>query len=121
MAKRPFFILWDGCDYDGYEYNIRYIGRNREAALARYKEHIENIIREQFIDENCPREQLDISIDSRIDAHPEAFVPGFRSWSYVNDQCDVYWTIGLIVLEDGEFTIPRWEERYKANNPKAKY
>ena len=126
MGQRPFFIIYDLCDYEGYDFNIRYIGQNRQAAIERYKEVIENVINGHFVEEGTPRDQLEISIDRRISGtipvnYYTEFVPGKKIYSYINDQCEVYCTVALVIMKQGEFDIPYWEERYKQGHPNAKY
>ena len=120
MSKRPLYVILLTQDYDGTETNVAYVGTNMQAAVERYKFIFQQVKEQAFLNRGYPEEDLSISFDNRVNTK-SLIKPGFNSWSYINDNCEVYWTIQFMCILPHRFVNGADEERYKQEHPNAKY
>lgn len=117
MGKRPYYIIYVTKDCDGYESWIEYIGSNWKAAYARFLSLIESIKQEYFYDEGVDQEHIFVNFNPAT----QPLEINREIYAGINDDDCCWMSIYMKCLPTGQFAIPMHEERYRRDNPNAKY
>lgn len=115
MGKRPYYVITQTNEGDGYNADTIYIGTNFKAAVARFRYIFEKIRDNDFGD--VDRDRLEASFPDI----PNEFPNGRSIWASINDNDCYYTSLELSMLNTDTFKNRNLEDMYKRDNPEAKH
>lgn len=115
MGKRPFYVITQMNEGDGYSADTVYIGTNYKAAIARFKFLFESIRDNDYGDIDPDRRE------ATFPEIPNELPVGRCLWAGVNDQDCYYTSLELACINTETFRNPGLETAYKTHNPDAKH
>lgn len=121
MGTRTYYVISHVFDYDGYSFYVDYLGTNFQAVVERYRWLFQDLKERYFLNEGV--DEGDVTTDYVDPIDRESLDRGTVISSSMNDD-NAWVTLSIRGMKSNAFNhedVTGVEERYRMNNPNAKY